>query len=134
MKNSGPLEDRILIRELYGLYADASCRGSADDWLACFTGDGVWNSHIFQCSGAVELRAQWDALWANFASLGFLGEVGPIEVTGDTARARSYAREIIRLTDGGLYKLFGAYEDTLVRQNGEWLFQRREYRPLVEEA
>ncbi len=27
MKNSGPLEDRILIRELYGRYADAACSG-----------------------------------------------------------------------------------------------------------
>ena len=32
-RNSGPLEDRILIRELYGLYGDVSCRGSVDDWL-----------------------------------------------------------------------------------------------------
>jgi hypothetical protein len=134
MKNSGPLEDRILIRELYGLYADASSRGSAEDWLALWTDGGQWNSHIFQCTGKIELRQQWDSLWANFASLGFLSEVGPIEVTGDTAKARSVAREIIRLTDGSLYKLIGAYEDHLVKANGEWLYARRDYRPLVEEV
>ena len=134
MQFSGPMEDRLLIRELYGLYADASNRGDPEAWLACFTNDGQWNSHIFQCSGKAELRRQWDQLWANFGSLGFLSEIGPIEVTGDTARARSYAREIIRLTNGGLYKLIGAYDDELVRQNGSWLFSRRNYRPLVEEA
>ena len=134
MRFSGPLEDRLLRRELYGLYADASNRGDAEAWLACFTDDGQWNSHIFRCTGKAELRAQWDALWSNFASLGFLSEIGPIEVTGDTARARSYAREIVRLTSGGLYKLIGAYDDYIVRQNGEWLFSRREYQPSVEEA
>jgi hypothetical protein len=133
MKNSGPLEDRILIRELYGLYGDASCRGSVEDWLELWTEDGVWNSHIFECTGKAALRAQWNALWENFASLGFLSELGPVEVTGDTARARSYAREIIRLKDGGLFKLIGAYEDQMVRRNGTWLFARRDYRPLVEE-
>jgi ketosteroid isomerase-like protein len=134
MRFSGPLEDRLLIRELYGLYADASNRGDAEAWLACFTDNGQWNSHIFQCTGKAELRRQWDQLWANFASLGFLSEIGPIEVTGDSARARSYAREIVRLSNGGLYKLIGAYEDEIVRQNGTWLFARRNYRPLVEEA
>jgi len=124
----------MLIRELYGLYSDASNRGDADAWLATFTEDGQWNSHIFQCRGPAELRRQWDLLWANFASLGFLCEVGPIEVSGDTARARSYAREIIRLKDGGLYKLIGAYDDHLVRKDGTWLFARRDYTPSVEEA
>lgn len=133
MKNSGSLEDRILIRELYGLYADASSRGSADDWLALWTEDGQWNSHIFRCAGKAELRAQWDALWANFAALGFLSELGPVAVTDDTARARSVAREIVRLTDGSLYKLIGTYDDYLVKVGGEWLFSRRDYQPLVEE-
>jgi ketosteroid isomerase-like protein len=123
-----------LIRELYGLYADASTRGDVDAWLACFTEDGQWNSHMFRCTGEAELRRQWDALWANFASLGFLSEIGPIEVSGDTARARSYAREIVRLTSGGLYKLIGAYDDHIVRRNGTWLFARRDYQPSVEEA
>lgn len=134
MRNSGPLEDRILIRELYGLYSDASNRGDAEAWLDCFAEDGQWNSHLFRCTGREELRRQWDLLWTGFASLGFLSEVGPIEVSGDTARARSYAREIVRLKDGGLYKLIGAYDDHLVRRDGTWLFARRDYAPSVEEA
>ncbi len=133
-KNSGPMEDRLAIRELFGLYGDASCHGDTDAWLELFAEDCEWNSHIFQCSGKTELRAQWEQLWAAFGELGFLSEIGWIAVDGNTARASSQAREIIRLKDGGLFKLIGHYEDELVKQNGEWLFTRRNYRPLVTEA
>lgn len=129
----GSIEDRLDIRDLYGVYADASCRGDREDWVACFAEDGQWNSHIFQQSGRQALREQWDALWANFSSLAFLSEVHAIEIDGDAAIARALAREIVRLKDGGLYKLVGLYDDRLVRVGGKWLFSRRTYRPLVEE-
>ena len=129
----GSMEDRLAIRDLYGRYSDASTRGDMEEWLACFTRDGQWNSHLFRCAGAAELRAQWDVLWANFDKVGFLSEVGSIEVDGDRATCRSVAREVIRLKDGGLFKLIGRYDDFLVRTEGEWLFARRDYQPLVEE-
>ena len=34
MTNTGPMEDRLAIRELFGLYGDASCKGDAEAWLA----------------------------------------------------------------------------------------------------
>lgn len=131
MTNSGPMEDRLLIRELFGLYGDASCKGDADSWLATFAEDCEWNSHMFNRKGKADLREQWDQLWQAFDKLGFLSEIGWIAVDGDTARASSQAREIIRLKDGGLFKLIGHYDDYLVRENGQWLFSRRNYQPLV---
>ncbi len=133
MAFTGPSEDRLAIRDLYGRYGDASTRGDVEDWLACWTEDGQWNSHIFRRSGKADLREQWDVLWANFAKVGFLSDVGAIEVDGDRATCRSVAREIIRLKNGGLFKLIGRYDDYLVRKNGEWLFAQRDYQPLVEE-
>lgn len=133
MKFSGPIEDRMAIQDVYNLYADASSRGCKEDWLVHWTEDAHWNSHLFNCPGKAAISAQWDTLWANFAALGFLSQIGPIEVDGDTARARSYAREIIRLKDGGLFKLIGGYEDYLRREDGEWRFYRRDYHPIVEE-
>ena len=131
LTNSGPMEDRLLIRELFGLYGDASCKGDADSWLATFAEDCEWNSHMFNRKGKADLREQWDQLWLAFDNLGFLSEIGWIAVDGDTARASSQAREIIRLKDGGLFKLIGHYDDYLVRENGQWLFSRRNYQPLV---
>lgn len=131
MTNSGPMEDRLLIRELFGLYGDASCKGDGAAWLATFADDCEWNSHMFNRKGKADLREQWDQLWQAFDKLGFLSEIGWIAVDGDTARASSQAREIIRLKDGGLFKLIGHYDDYLVRENGQWLFSRRNYQPLV---
>jgi ketosteroid isomerase-like protein len=134
MPNTGPMEDRLLIRELFGLYGDASCKGDGEAWLDLFAQDCEWNSHMFNRKGKADLREQWDQLWAAFDKLGFLSEIGWIAVDGDTARASSQAREIIRLKDGNLFKLIGHYDDYLVRENGQWLFARRNYQPLVEEA
>ena len=132
-KNTGSMEDRLLIRELFGLYSDTGVTGDVEAWLATFAEDCEWNSHIFNCKGKAELRSQWEQLWANFDKLGFISEIGWIQVEGDTATASSQAREVIRLRDGSLFKLIGHYQDELVRENGEWLFLRRNYQPLVVE-
>ena len=42
--------------------------------------------------------------WTHVA---FQSEIGSIEVTGDRAKVRSYAREIVQLKNGGIFKLAG---------------------------
>lgn len=135
MPFTGPKEDRDAIRELYATYSDASARGDADAFIACFADDGQWNTHIFQRRGKDELRAQWNDLWQGmgFEKVGFLTEIGSIEVEGDKAAVRSVAREIIKLKSGGLFKLIGKYSDQLVRQDGQWLFAQRDYDVIAEE-
>jgi hypothetical protein len=134
MPFTGPLEDRLLIRELYGTYGDASWRGDRELWVSLFTAEGRWTSHLFDCTGHAELRAEWDRLWADWEFVAFLSELGSIEVSGDRAQVRSYAREIVQLKAGGLFKLAGRYEDSLVRQDGRWLFARRDYTLMIPEV
>jgi uncharacterized protein (TIGR02246 family) len=133
MAFTGPMEERLAIRDLYGTYTDASSRGDRESWLACFTKDGEWNTHLFKASGSEGLRRQWDALWANFKSVSFMSEVGMIQITGDSATARAYTREVVLLADGKIYRLDGRYDDELVRVNGKWLFARRNHQPLIEQ-
>ena len=86
----------MLVREVYGLYTMASCHGDMEAWLDLWTDDAEWNSHLFTRKGKDELRLQWNELWVNFDQLGFLSDVGPVSVTGETARVESVAREVIR--------------------------------------
>lgn len=134
MPFTGSKEDRDAIRELYGTYSDASACADVETFLACFAEEGQWNTHIFQLRGKAALRDQWHQLWLGFDKVGFLTEIGSIEVDGDRATCRCVAREIIRLKAGGLYKLVGQYRDEVVREKGRWVFARRDYDPIAEEA
>jgi uncharacterized protein (TIGR02246 family) len=134
MPFTGPRDDKEAIRELYATYSDASACEDTDAFLACFAEDGQWNTHIFNRQGKAELREQWDQLWVAFDKVGFLTEIGSIEIEGDRAACRCVAREIILLKGGGLYKLIGKYRDQLVRRDGNWLFSRRDYEPIAEEV
>lgn len=133
MPFTGPMEDRLAIRELYDTYGDGSTTGDVETFLSCWADGGEWITHIFSRKGKAELREQWDTLWAGFEKVAFLGNVLSIEVDGDTARTRCVAREIVALKDGGIFKLAGLYRDQLVRRDGRWLFARREYEVLAEE-
>ncbi len=133
MAFTGPLEDRILIRELYDRYGDASWRNDREEWISCFTPDGCWTSHLFDCKGHAELRAEFERLWADWAEVAFLCHIGAIEIDGDTAICRSYAREVVLTKAGTIFKLAGTYADTLRRENDEWLFARRDYKLTIAE-
>ena len=130
----GSLEDRMAIRDLYGLYSDASARNNVTGWLDTWADDGHWESHIFDCTGKEELRKQHATIMAMFDDLVFMSEVGAIEVDGDKATGRATAREIGRLKNGKIFKLVGRYDDRLVRLNGRWLFAYRKYQPVVQEV
>jgi hypothetical protein len=134
MPFTGSFEDRMLVRELFGRYGDASWRGDREAWVACFTEDGRWASHLFDCRGRAQLLATWDDLWKNWTSVAFLSEIGSIEVNGDRAKVRSYAREIVQLKSGGVFKLAGHYADDLQRVKGEWLFASRVYEVKIAEV
>lgn len=133
MAFTGTLEDRVAIRELYGAYADCSWRNDPEGWADLFTADGVWKSHLFDCKGRDELIAEWKRLWADWSNVMFLSEIGSIEVDGDRARVRSYAREAVELKSGGIFKLAGKYDDDLVRQDGRWRFKSRVYQLMFTE-
>lgn len=134
MAFTGPLEDRILIRELMGSYADATFRGDMESWLATWVEDCVWTNPGFELHGKAALRSQWPKLWSRLRFMTFFQEVGAIEVEGNHATARCYCREIMELTGGARRKVVGLYEDELSKQDGTWLFARRAYTLLMDEG
>jgi len=134
MAYTGPLEDRIAIRELHETYADAGFRGDMEQWLDCFVDDCTWVTPYGEMKGKEQLKATWDQIFGNLAALGFFTVMGAIEVDGDSATDRAYIREVFHAKDGSMQKLVGSYHDQLVREGGAWKFKRREYAVLISEG
>ena len=134
MEFAGSLEDRQLIRERIDTYADAAFRKDQEAWLANWSEQCVWKVFGAEVRGKEAMRAQWAQIWTMFEHMAFFTQVGSIEVDGDRAKVRSYCREILRRKDGGISKIIGAYDDELVRENGAWLFARRDYQVLMNES
>lgn len=133
MQNHDSLQDRILIRELYGRYALASAQRDVNAWISCWTEDACWKTQHFEKTGRAELQAQWDMIWSGFASAAVFNEVGQIQISDFRAKAHSCVLEIIRLANGGILRMAGLYDDEFARKNGEWRFARRTYQLLSEE-
>lgn len=134
MSFTGPLEDRIAIRELHGTYADTAFGSDMQGWLDCWTDDCVWVTPLGEVRGKARMAEQWGKIGDSFGMIAFFAVVGAIEIDGDRATARSYVREIATMHDGGLYKVVGRYDDELVRENGAWRFSRRAYSALIRES
>ena len=130
---SGPLDDRIAIRELHEIYADTAFRSDREGWLGCWAEDCRWITPFGEVRGKAELIEQWGKIGESFGVIGFFPVLGAIEVTGDRATCRSHVREIAAMHDGGLYKVVGRYDDELLRTDSGWRFARRSYTALIRE-
>jgi len=133
MAFTGPMEDRLAIRELHDSYGDAVFRADGDEWAATWTEDGVWSLMGNDIQGRDRILATWRQLMGGFSLAAFFASPGDIRVDGDRATGRCYVTEILRETNGNVRRIIGAYEDTLVKQGGRWLFARRNYRILQDE-
>lgn len=129
---SGPLEDRLGIRERFDAYSDAVTRQDLDDYLDCWTDDGTRSGEGGECEGIAALRTHWHGIWKALSQMAFVTQIGAIAVAGTTATARSYCLETLRFRDGSTRQLVGAYDDELRRVDGVWRFSARRYRVLID--
>ena len=130
----GPIEDRLAIRERIDAYCDAVFRRDADDWIACWAPDAVWKLPSMEVSGHEAMRPAWIGAMSAYKFTGFFGNPGHIVVDGDTAEARTYTTEHLEKTDGSFMRIYGAYDDKLVKLDGAWVFASRAYNVLRVEA
>jgi len=134
MAFTGSADDRLLIRELYGAYSDATCRADGDAWLALWTPDGVRQQDGREVSGHDAPRKFWESIFNVVQQMAFFTEIGSIAVSVESAEVRCYCREIVSLRNGALVKVVGIYDDTLRLVAGEWRFARRDYEVLIDEG
>jgi ketosteroid isomerase-like protein len=127
------LEARQEIEELFAQYGASLDRRDFDAFGRLFTEDAVYGSGSTPTRGRVAIQALLkQTITANPSHLpgpDFHLYFNPsIRVDGDHATARSMGAYLIPddRSPGGWKLIFlVSYDDSLVRQNGHWLFQQR---------
>ena len=131
MISSGPIEDRLAIRELVDSYNDAVMRFDRDAWAANWTDDAVWSlPGMGDVAGRDKFVPMWQQMMAGFSFVGFFASAGPIVVNGNSAHGTWYQQEFLHQKDGAKRRITGRYEDDYVKRGGRWFFQKRVYSVL----
>ena len=131
MISSGPVEDRLMIRELVESYNDAVMRFDADAWGANWTDDAVWNlPGAGDMTGKPTIVVAWQQAMSAFSFVGFFASAGPIIVTGETASGTWYQQEFLHQKDGVKRTITGKYTDSYIKRDGRWFFAKRVYEIL----
>lgn len=139
MPFTGPIEDRILIRELIETYAHGVMTKDAELWAGCWAEDAYWAlpewPDLGGFTGKTAIVAGWVESMKAYGLDGctkpmvYVATPGSIMVEGDRAAAISYTSEIFDdPATGETKRVRGRYADELARIDGRWLFTRREYR------
>ncbi len=127
-KITGTADDREQIRELYARYAITVDNARFDDWVNCFTPDGVFESPVFgKFPGHDSLRKftqQYHESWAGGKVRHMMVNVS-FDITDDTATGT--CNLIYFSIKEGTTELsaVGGYHDTLRKDNGEWRYTHR---------
>jgi hypothetical protein len=133
MPFTGPVEDRLAIRELLESYADAVIRCDPLAWGSLWAEDAEWSLPDYPEIGVTRGRDAIVAMWVEamkaYPGILFQAWPGAIEVDGDRATMHSYTSEVY--DQGGVtMRDRGAYEDACVKVDGRWLFSSRSFRNL----
>ncbi|MFT7221239.1 MAG: hypothetical protein ACI8Z1_002861 [Candidatus Azotimanducaceae bacterium] len=126
-----PVVDELAIRHLVAAYADAVNRRDEALWASTWDQQGVWDLRGNEFEGADAIVEMWRGAMQGFSFVVQLVYQGTVEIDGLHATGRWYLAEHLRPagSDSGLFNI-GTYEDSYVKQDGEWLFARRTYHVL----
>jgi hypothetical protein len=129
------LEDRIAIRELIDAYTFCADTRNIRGHMALFTEDTNFEVYMDEqnptptqvVTGRKNLFPVFNDLNQFFSTMHFNGQ-STIVLDGDRATGTTYCRAYHLSLEDGAHKLMIAgirYYDTIVKQNGAWLFAKR---------
>ena len=138
---TGPLEDRIAIRELMDTHAHGVMTKDAALWGSIWAEDAYWALPEYPDLGGFQGKAAIVAGWTESMKhygldqctkpMIYFMQPGAIHVQGDQATAVAYTIEIFDdPATGKRIHAHGRYDDELKHINGQWRFTRREYRTV----
>ena len=121
------IEDESALRNLMARYVDAVNRSDAAAWASTWAADGVWNLLGAPVTGRDNILALWQQMMGGFEFAIMMPSSCLFDITGDTASGHWYLQEYTRDLEGNGSIVLSRYADTYVKQEGEWLYQSREY-------
>lgn len=128
MAITGSADDREQIRELYARYAFTIDHGPYEEWVKCFTADGVFDSpRLGRHEGHDALR-NFTVMYKNSAGDAQVRHMMTnvtFRVEGDRAMGGCYLTYYHVKNGKATLEALGRYQDELRKVNGEWLFQYR---------
>ena len=134
MSFTGPLEDRLEIRELIEHYGDAVMQRDADSWSEVWAEEAEWSLPEFKgleyFAGKANIVAGWKASMGDYPGMTYIATPGAINVSGKRATARTYTSEIFPGPDGRTLRVRGQYDDELAKIDGQWKFTKRVYKTI----
>ena len=144
MSFTGPLEDRLAIRELMNTHAHGVMTRDAGLWGSIWAEDAVWELPEYPDLGAFEGKATIVAAWVESMKayglndmtkpMVYFMEPGSIVVDGERATAVAWTHELYQHpATGKLVRGTGRYDDVLEKRGGQWLFVHRAYRIIHEQ-
>jgi 3-phenylpropionate/cinnamic acid dioxygenase small subunit len=125
---TGTWEDREQIRELYSRYAFTIDYGPYDEWVKCFTPDGVFDSpRLGRHEGHEALRKFTVTYTASRgdAQVRHMMTNVTFRIEGDMAKGGCYLTYYHCKAGKATLQAIGRYQDELRKINGEWLFHYR---------
>ena len=124
---SQKLEDIHAIQTLGQIYADGVMQRDAEIWGNTWAENGEWHlsPNMDPVRGRENLKAFWSGVMSGYPNVLHWVQPGIIEVDGDNASARFYVQENIKDAQGESFRVAGVYNDTLIREKGEWRFSQR---------
>ena len=141
MAFTGPLEDRVAIRELMDTHAHGVMAKDAELWGSMWADDAFWAlpeyPDLAGFHGKEAIVAAWVESMKHYGldnctkPMVYFMQPGSIEVEGDRAKSVAYTIEIFDdPATGKRIHATGRYDDELRKADGRWLFTRREYRTV----
>lgn len=130
MNSSDLLLQRLEIQDLYTRYFDALDNGPDEQWVNCFTDDGVLETPTLGVLGAGHAAlAAWirsyHESWKKGEQRRHMLTNLAVDIQGDSATGGCYLTAYHCKADKAKLGVVGYYRDRLVKLNGAWRFSHR---------
>lgn len=124
----------LAIQDLVARYCDALVRDDAGAWESTWAGDATWDLAGLVVEGREAIVNLWRQATAPFSCIVQVSLNPMIRVHDDasTAHGRWTIVEYLNMSDGTTsMQNIGIYDDDYSLVEGEWLFAKRRFQPLL---